>query len=120
MSAGPFLRAFYQLDNDDVARCRIQPDTASLVLAGQTNTIPAGPSTLPSSVKITATRREIGVKVRRVSLAFTGTPPVGYSGDNVSIPILQSDIFDSIPVGAAGLYLGASVVVLSKTGESLR
>lgn len=120
MSAGSFLRGIYEQDNGVKRLCRLQPETAACVLNGATNVIPAGPATGNGSVKLRGSRRQYGVYARRATLAFTGTLPEGYSGDNVVVPILTPATFNSFSVGNSGFYLGSPITILSKTGESIR
>lgn len=118
MSAGFFLKAFYSLDNGNVANIRIQPESAALVLNGVTNTIPAGPAVESASVKVNGSRRAFGVNARKVRLEWTGAAPDGYDPDGiVTVPWFNPTTFAGIVRAQTGTYLGSGVRVLGKTPE---
>jgi len=58
--------------------------------------------------------------MRYVRLGFTATPPTGYTGDPVIIPVLDPAVFSQWTLGATGTYLGAAVEVLSRVGETVK
>jgi hypothetical protein len=115
MSSGAFVRSFYELDNGDVARCRVQPET----IAGF-NSPPAGPATVPGSARMNGSRRKAGINARSVSLAWTAAPPAGYKPDAVvRVPILDPDVYNGLDLGDTVTYLGANAEVIGKTGEKI-
>lgn len=121
MSAGNFLDAFYKTDNGDIAPIRIQPESASLVVGGNTNTIPAGPANFPAPVKVSGSRRTYGIHARLVRVRFGSTPPTGYQQNGtVTIPWLDPDTWRSLSKGMTGTYLGSSVTYVGKSPEVIR
>lgn len=121
MSAGNFLDAFYETDTGDIAPIRIQPETASLVIASKTNTIPAGPAVIPVAARISGSRRAYGIHARRVRVKFGDSPPTGYQQNGtVTLPWLQVDTFASLKKGDTGTYLGSSVTYVGKSPEQIR
>lgn len=121
MSAGNFLDAFYETDTGDKTAIRIQPETAALVLAGKTNTIPAGPAIYPTAAKVSGSRKAYGIHARLVRVRFGATPPTGYLPNGVvTLPWLQVDTFASLKKGDTGTYLGASVTYVGKTPETIK
>lgn len=121
MSAGTFTDSKYEAGNGTIYNCRIQPETAACVLGGTANAAPAGAATSEVSARSSGSKRAYGVTMRSVVLRFTGAAPDGYSGDDVSIPILTPALFNAIIAKTTtGTYLGAAVRVISKSGEQVR
>lgn len=123
MSAGNFIRSKYEtsLENGGgIYPIRIQPETAQLTIAGQANAAPAGNIDQLVTAKANKSNGAYGVGARAVTLAFTGAPPDGYSGENVRVAVLTPDAFAAYTVGATGTYLGAAVEVVSRLPESVR
>lgn len=123
MSAGEFTRTFYELDTGNgggIARIRVQPETLAATIGGSANTAPAGPATVPVSASVSAGNRENGIKARSVTLLFTAAAPTGYSGDPVTIPVMQESTFAAWTLGATGTYLGAAVEVIGRSPERVR
>ena len=120
MSAGAFTRTFYETDGGDILRARVQPETLAANI-GAVNSAPAGPADAPGSARVGGGRRQFGVKMRSVTLAWTGTPPTGYlAGSTVRIPIMQQATYDDIDAGDTGTYRGVAVEVVGKSPESVR
>jgi len=123
MSAGVFETAFYETSSENggfVLRCRVQPETLAASIDGTANASATGPATAPGSATSSQGRRSAGVNMRYVSLGWTATPPTGYSGDTVRIPVLDPATFTAWTLGATGTYLGAAVEVLSRVGETVK
>jgi len=123
MSAGQFDREFYQMSTENggyVLSCRVQPETVAAEIDSVANDGATGPATAPGSATISQGRRTAGVNMRYVTLAWTSTPPTGYSGDNVRIPVLTPATFASWTLGATGTYLGKGVEVVGRVGETVK
>lgn len=121
MSAGEFIRAKYQANNGDIYECRVQPETLLLTLNAISNDEPAGDINMSTTARTRGSRRRFGVTARKVTLAWTGSPPSGYKDDElISVPVMTSATFDSYDKGQTGTYLGAAVEFVSKTNEQLR
>lgn len=119
MSSGPFTRTFYEGNNGDIYRVRVQPETLAATIGGTANSAPAGPATVPISAKVSKGRNEIGIGCRKIR-AFFETPPTGYVSQTIEIPILQPDLFDGLNGGEAVSYLSATGEVIGFTAESRR
>ena len=120
MSAGSFKVSKYQGDvTANIYSCRVQQETEELDIGGATNDPPEGDAVVAlGGLKLRAGSSELGVKARTVTLKFTGSPPAGYTGDNVKVPILTKAFYDAISTEDTGTYLGAAVEVVRKTPES--
>ena len=124
MSAGNFITSKYETSSPGLGGAimpvRVQPETLFLTIAGVGNEPPAGAVSLPLRVSVSGGNSEYGVKPRRAVLRFTGTPPTGYSGDDVSVPLLTPAMAAAAVPGATGTYLLADVEVISAKPESFR
>lgn len=122
MSVGIYLDAFYESDTGEIHNIRIQPETASLVIGGVTNTIPAGPATNAQQIKVSASRGEFGVKARKVRVEVLTAGTSGLTpGSVIELPWLQSASFLDVtrPSKQEGTYyLGATVKVIGGTPET--
>jgi len=122
MSAGPMLFTRYQADDGKIFPVRINEETSSAVLAGQTNTPPEGQpgSGLPSA-RVGAGRRSFGVNCRGVRVVFDETIPDNYKeGVPIFIPVLRKAVYDAIPSrNGSGTYLGNSVRIVGKVPEKI-
>jgi hypothetical protein len=115
MSAGQFERSFYALDNGDIARARVQPET----LAGF-NPAAAGPATVPGSARMGGGRRRFGINARFITAVWDGAPPTGYDPNGViRIPIVTPAAYNAINLGDSLSYLGGTLEVIGKTGEKV-
>lgn len=125
MSAGVFTRSRYQASYDDtqIHPIRVQPETIAMADSGApttTNAAPTGSISNPISAKVSAGRRELGLKPRRFVLEVTGTPPTNYSaGSRVTLPILTESFYNAIAVNDTVTYLGATWEVISKIPEDV-
>lgn len=120
MSAGNFVRSFYEADNGEIHPIRVQPETVAANV-GAANTAPAGPATVGISARVSGGARQLGLTARKVRLAFTATVPAGYAEDSIiTIPVLTPAAFAAASVGATGTYLGSAVQVIGRTPESVR
>lgn len=119
MSAGGFLDAFYTLNDGTVARIKIQPETAALVVQGQTNTIPAGTTAVDEYVNV-GSRRRRGVNARKVGVRFVGTPPTGYkAGSTIYLPWLDPDTFPDPRGPKTATYLSADAEFVGVSPERI-
>lgn len=120
MSSGAFVRSKYEADDGTILNIRVQPETISANLGGA-NAAPSGDVNGLGSAKARGGKREIGVKARRVRVAFTATVPTGYKADTtLEIPILTKALYDGIALGSTGTYLTVPVQVIGKSAESVR
>lgn len=124
MSAGEFTQSRYEANTDvggGIYPIRVQPETLLLTLGGVANDPPAGASDQAIFARARKGTREYGVGARAVRLRFTGaTPPAGYSGDEVTVPIMTPTLFAAANPGTVGVYLEAPVVVVSRLPERVR
>lgn len=119
MSAGAFERARYEDNNANIYPCRVQLETLQAVIDGTANSAPTGDVTSDISANMTASRRKYGVQARRVRLALKegASPPDGYSGQAVTIPVLQQAVWDDAAKDADVSYLGTTWTIVSKLPE---
>lgn len=123
MSAGEFVTALYETSSDnggDVHPMRVQPETLTLTIGGTPNAASPGPSTSALFARARKSKRAYGVGARLVRLRFTGTLPTGYSGDEVTVPVMQPSVFSGYTPLSTGTYLGADVEVVSRIAETYR
>lgn len=121
MSAGPYLRAIYELNSGLKAPIRIQPETGALVFGTTNNTVPAGPADIPVSARVSNNNRSIGIKPRTVTVRFNGAGPEGYSPQStITLPWLAPATWEALAVGTVGQYLGVAVTLVGKAPERVR
>jgi hypothetical protein len=122
VSAGRFKKdGKYELDNGEVAKCRIQPETLNLTLNSVTNSEPTGTVNVRGSAAVSRGRRTFGVNCRLVRIRFTSTLPEGYAQDEViALPWLRKSSFDALPDSATGTYLGNPVILVGRTSETIK
>lgn len=119
MSSGRFQVGTYEMDDGNIVKIKIQPETLAADL-GSPNIFPVGAITIPNlSAKVSGSKRSIGVNARTVTVRFTDTLPDDYSGDDISgIPVLVKATFDAINKGVStGTYLGQPVTIVGKSAE---
>jgi len=118
MSEGPFLDAFYELDDGEIAPITIQPETAALNIDGAgTNTVPAGPATFSTFASVGGGRRKRGLNARLVYIRITGAGTSGLTvGSRIALPWLQFSSFNSIRKRQTCTYRGGATGVV--TGKS--
>lgn len=127
MSSGKFVKAQYKSGAGLYHPIRIQPETLALVVGGEINAEPAG-ATLATkskiSVKVSGSRKSIGLHARRVRIQFgdvAADVPAGYKpGSTTTLPILDPAVYDGLTGTEAGTYLGKPVVVTSLIDESAK
>lgn len=120
MSSGEFTRTFYGLDTGNgggIVRARVQPETLAATIDSVANAGATGPASVPITARANGGNSEFGVNMRTVTLAFTGTVPDGYAGDNVRIPVLQEATYAAWTIGSTGTYLGQAVEVVGRSPE---
>lgn len=121
MSAGAFLLTRYELNTiTGIVPIRVQPETVAFTSGGNANDAPAGATTIPLLAKTRKGTREYGIGSRCITISWNGSPPTGYKDENLTIPVLQSSVFDGYNVGDAGTYLGTPCSIVAKKNESLR
>jgi hypothetical protein len=122
MSAGQFIRSFYQTNGGAIARIRVQPETELAQIGGAPNDAPAGPPTVSTTVKVSKSRREYGIGPRKIGIVFDdGEAPVGYEPGNIYyIPVLTSARYNAAVVGDTMTYLGGTADIVSKLEESVK
>jgi hypothetical protein len=126
MSAGPFdLDGKYESDGGQVYRCRPQPETAGMVLDGESNSYPTGAVTAGvGSLKLSKGNRELGVVPRRVKVRWTAAPTgqiadYGGIGSTFLVPVFDPLTFSAYSEGDTGTYLGVACVLDKKFNEAV-
>lgn len=120
MSAGVFVTKSYAASyaantNHPI---RVQPETLTLVIGGNTNGDAVGAINNPISAVVSRGKRQLGLRPRTVTFKFTGEEPAGYEDAGViTLPYLQTTGFGAIARGTTGTYLGADIEVIGKSAE---
>lgn len=123
MSAGEFEQSKYEANADNgsgIYPIRVQPETLLMTIGGTANDPPAGAANQPIFARARKGTREYGVGARAVRLRFTGDKPTGYSGDEVTVPVMTPDLFASAVPGTAAVYLTVPAIVVSRLPERVR
>lgn len=122
MSSGSFARSKYADDSGVVHPIRIQPETLALTIGGTANAAPAGNIAAGVvSAKVSGSSRSLGLTARKVRFQFSGAVPDGYKpASTISLPWLVQSTFGAISPNATGTYLGQPIIVLGKSGETLK
>lgn len=127
MSAGGFSKVKYEANNGTLHPCRVQPETVSLEIGGDTNGVPAEPAGTTKSrisARVSGSRKSLGLFTRMVRVQFgetAGAAPDGYQlGGVIALPILKQEFFESITPGDTGNYLGKVVTVVGLISEVVR
>lgn len=122
MSAGQFIRSFYETNGGGIARIRVQPETELAQIGGAPNDGADGPPTLNTTVKVNKGRREYGIGPRKIGFVFDdGSAPTGYEPGNIYyIPVLTRAVYDGAVVGDTMTYLGGTGEIVSKIEESIK
>jgi hypothetical protein len=122
MSAGAFVTTFYTADDGTVHPLKVQPETLTMSVDGNTNAPTATAATTKYYARVGGGCREIGVRARRVNIKFDNAP-AGYKQDQViSLPWVGSKaVFDAMTPGMAGTYdaggVGSVIEVVSTSDE---
>jgi hypothetical protein len=117
MSAGAFLDAFYKTNFGETIRIKIQPETAALVVQGNTNTIPSGANATNEYANVSSRRRR-GVNARKVGVRFVGNPPAGYKpGSTIYLPWLNPDTFPDPRGDKSATYLQSAAEFVGVSPE---
>lgn len=126
MSAGEFELSKYETSSTAlggvIMPIKVQPETLAAVIGGVTNTPPAGAVDFPLRVTVSGSNGEYGVKPRKATLRFTDQAdlPTGYSGQDVTIPLMTPTIEAAALPGATGTYLTKAVTVVAVKSETFR
>ena len=126
MSAGVFQLSKYETNSAAlggvIMPIKVQPETLAAVVGGVTNAPPAGGVDFPLLVSVSATKGEYGVKPRKVTLRFADQAdlPPGYSGQDVTIPLMTPAAAAAALPGATGTYLTKAVTVVRVKQEDFR
>lgn len=121
MSAGAFVKTKYEADNGEIHPCKVQPETLAANL-GSVNAAPAGAVTIGIKARSTGGNRAYGIKMRAVSVRFTGAVPDDYEpGQILRIPVMTLAVFNAIEADVTtGTYLGQPILVVGKIKEAGR
>lgn len=121
MSAGPFTLENYESTElpSQIMNIRVQPETLGLFINGTNNAAAAGPVTLPLRVLVSGGNTQYGVKPRKVTVRFTDPAdlPDGYTGEDLTIPVLTQAAYAAYALGNTGTYLGSPVQVVGRIPE---
>lgn len=121
MSAGRFEIRIYEADSGDNHYIRQQPETATLEVGGNANTVPEGDATSTFWVKESKGPREFGLGPRRLRLQWLpGQQPAGYKEEETfTIVIYKQSVYNSALIRNQGTYNGGACKVVGKIPESM-
>lgn len=123
MSSGAFVDTSYETDAGELFPARVQPETLAATFDGTANAAAAGsiPAGRPS-VRMRQGKRAFGIIPRAITVKLPpgGTPPAGYTGDNLIIPVMTASLYAATGKNDTVSYLGASWRVASKSPEIIR
>lgn len=119
MSAGTFVNSKYEADSGDIHPCRVLPATLAANV-GAVNAAPTGTVTVEFKARSTGGNRAYGLKMRAVSVRFTGALPDGYAANQLlRIPVMTKTVWDDVVAGeTTGTYRGAPIIVVGKIREA--
>lgn len=125
MSSGAFTIAKYQAvygAGTAVHPIQVQPETLNLTIGAVANEEAAGAITSPISARVSGGRRQVGLNADLVRIAFDDDDvPEGYlQGGTIVLPLLTPAIRAVAVRGAVGLYLGAAILVVGRSAETVR
>lgn len=124
MSAGEFNRtARYEMDAANggyITKARVQPETLAATDGTTVNAIPEGSVDLPISAYARKGKKEYGVGMRRVILTNPSPVPTGYTGEDVSIPVMTPATYGAWAIGATITYLDSDWELLDKVAEEVQ
>jgi len=123
MSNGIFLNAQYTANDETVHRIRIQPETASLVVDGVTNTIPGIPAAGLSQprAKVSGGKSQYGLTARTIGIKFPIAPVGGFAPFSVVyIPWLNPDTYPDPAEVITATYQLNTVTVIGGSPERKR
>ena len=117
MSAGLFEIKKYKAPAGQIVRVKVQPETAAAVLNGAANAEVGDDPTVPGIFNLNlGGRRRRPFSARYVTLAWTGSPPTGYTANaTVRIPVLNPTVFAGCNEGDDATYLGAACQIVGKS-----
>ncbi len=128
MSAGVFVRTFYQAsygDEDEVHPIRVQPETIEAAIDSTTNVSAATEITNPISALVSRSRSAKGLIARIIYIELrTGeSPPEGYSErSRTKIPCMTEAFYNAAiaPGDPVVEYLGSNWRVVGSSEERAR
>ncbi len=121
MSSGPFEKTKYEHSSGDIYGIRVQPETLTAVIAGVTNTAPAGAVDQSTFARVSGNRRGYGMFARRAYLKVTAAGTSGYAiGSILTVPMLRQAVQDAITPTSTATYNGATCDVVGYQPEKRR
>jgi hypothetical protein len=123
MSAGAFVISRYESNElgGAIMPVRVQPETLLLFIGGTANSPSQETVNLGLFAQVGKNKGAYGVGCRHVTLRWLGAPPTGYKeGEVIRLPVMTLAAYGTYTPGSEGQYLGAGVVVVSRTPESAR
>jgi hypothetical protein len=103
-----------------ITKARVQPETLTATDGSTVNAIPAGTVDLPIHAYARKGKKEYGVGMRRAILTNPDPIPTGYTGEDVSIPIMTPATYAAWSIGGTITYLGSSWELLDKVKEEVQ
>lgn len=120
MSSGVFTRAKYQLDNGEVVKCRVQPETIAFTSDGVANAQPITPVTIPGSARMSSSQKRKGVNARTIRIRLNAAPDEYAENSTLTIPVLIKANWDGYVEDDTCTYLGQAGVIVGKSPEGVK
>lgn len=116
MSSGSFVLSKYETDGGDIRPIKVQPETITAW-----NIAPAGAAS-GSLVRVSGSRRRIGIKARSVTLRQNvGAAVAGYQPTRpITLPVLTLADFNGLTIGEEVQYQGSAWTVSGKASQAGR
>lgn len=116
MSKGKFVVKKYESDSTLIHPIKLQEETVAALIGTTANEEPTAAQSSDISVSVSSSRRAIGLHPRTITIQFD-TPPTGYRGLTVTIPVLKKAAWTSAARGGAAKYLETDGIIVAKAGE---
>ncbi len=119
MSSGAFnIEGYESTATGQIHPIRVQPETLTLTLGGNTNDAPGGAIDSPISAQVSQGARSLGLNARMVTITWEDAAPTNYKASGtISLPWLAEAGFSELIKGVTGTYLGSDVRVVGTRPE---
>lgn len=121
MSAGAFSNTRYESDGGTIHFIKVQEETLTMTVGGTANDAPTGAIDSQFAAETSRGAKAYGLRPRKINVSFTDEPPTGYRPyTSLQLPILTTDLFESISDNDVVVYAGGTGEVSSKVAENIR
>lgn len=121
MSAGSFSNSRYESDSGTIHLIKVQAETLTMTVGGTANDAPTEAIDSVFAAETSRGAKAYGLRPRKINVSFTDEPPTGYRPyTSLQLPILTTDLFESISDNDVVVYAGGTGEVSSKVEENIR